>query len=53
MKGREIRAIADGESIRIRFNARQKRELYREKERTGRSVSDIVRQAVREYFAKR
>ena len=53
MKGREIRAIADGESIRIRFNARQKRELYREKERTGRSVSEIVRQAVMEYFIKR
>lgn len=40
------------ESIRIRFSEKQKKRLLEEKNRTHRSVSDIVRQAVNEYFGK-
>ena len=50
MKNREIRSLADGESIRIRFGNKMKLWLYREKERTGKSVSQIVREAVSEYM---
>lgn len=50
MKNREIRSLADGESIRIRFGSKMKLWLYREKERTGKSVSQIVREAVSEYM---
>ena len=50
MKKREIRSLADGESIRIRFGSKMKLWLYREKERTGKSVSQIVREAVSEYM---
>lgn len=42
----------NGESIRIRFNDRMKKQLFREKERTGKSVSEIVRTAVYEYLNK-
>lgn len=42
----------NGESIRIRFTDDMKKRLFREKERTGKSVSQIVRQAVWEYFSK-
>lgn len=42
----------NGESIRIRFTNRMKNQLFQEKERTGKSVSEIVRQAVWEYFSK-
>nr|DAV43099.1 MAG TPA: hypothetical protein [Caudoviricetes sp.] len=41
------------ESIRIRFSEKQKKRLLEEKNRTGRSVSDIVRQAVDEYFGRK
>lgn len=41
-----------GESIRIRFTEKMKTQLFHEKERTRRSVSEIVRQAVYEYFSK-
>lgn len=50
MKNREIRSLADGESIRIRFGSKMKLWLYREKERTGKSVSQIVREAVSEHM---
>lgn len=42
----------NGESIRIRFTDKMKKQLFQEKERTGKSVSEIVRQAVWEYFSK-
>lgn len=38
------------ESIRIRFSEKQKKRLLEEKNRTDRSASDIVRQAVDEIF---
>lgn len=41
-----------GESIRIRFTDKMKKQLFQEKERTGKSVSEIVREAVWEYFSK-
>ncbi len=41
-----------GESIRIRLTEKMKKQLFQEKEKTGRSVSEIVRQAVWEYFTK-
>ncbi len=41
------------ESIRIRFSEKQKKRLLEEKNRTDRSVSDIVRQAVDEYFGRK
>lgn len=50
MKNREICSLADGESIRIRFGNKMKLWLYREKERTGKSVSQIVREAVSEHM---
>lgn len=42
----------NGESIRIRFTDNMKKQLFHEKERTGKSVSEIVRQAVCEYLSK-
>ena len=42
----------NGESIRIRFTDKMKKQLFQEKERTGKSVSEIVRQAVYEYLSK-
>ena len=50
MKKCEIRSLADGESIWIRFGSKMKLWLYREKERTGKSVSQIVREAVSEHM---
>lgn len=41
-----------GESIRIRFTEKMKKQLFQEKERTGKTVSEIVRQSVWEYFSK-
>lgn len=41
------------ESIRIRFSEKQKKRLLEEKNLTDRSVSDIVRQAVDEYFGRK
>ena len=45
-----IRELVNGESIRIRFTERMKKQLFSEKAKTGKSVSEIVRQAVEEYF---
>ena len=50
MTDREIRDLVNGESIRIRFTDQMKKRLFQEKEKTGKSVSQIVRQSVEEYF---
>lgn len=50
MTDREIRDLVKGESIRIRFTDQMKKRLFQEKEKTGKSVSQIVRQSVDEYF---
>lgn len=44
---------SQSESIRIRFSEKQKKRLLEEKNRTDRGVSDIVRQAVDEYFGRK
>lgn len=44
---------SQSESIRIRFSEKQKKRLLEEKNRTDRSVSYIVRQAVDEYFGRK
>lgn len=44
---------SQSESIRIRFSEKQKKRLLEEKNRTDRSVSDIVRQEVDEYFGRK
>lgn len=53
MTGRKAKGLSNGESIRIRFTDRMKKQLFREKDRTGKSVSQIVRQAVEEYFYRK
>lgn len=53
MKNRKREYIGAGESVRIRFTDRMLERLIREKDRTGRSVSEIVRIAVIEYFGRR
>lgn len=50
MNNNQIQELVNGESIRIRFTDRMKRQLFSEKAKTGKSVSEIVRQAVEEYF---
>lgn len=50
MNNNQIQELVNGESIRIRFTDRMKRQLFYEKAKTGKSVSEIVRQAVEEYF---
>ena len=50
MTERERKNLVNGEFIRIRFTDRMKKRLFQEKEKTGKSVSQIVRQAVEEYF---
>ncbi len=45
-----IKELVNGESIRIRFTDRMKKQLFSEKAKTGKSVLEIVRQAVEEYF---
>lgn len=52
MTEREIRDLVNGESIRIRFTDQMKKQLFQEKDRTGKSVSQIVRQSVEEYFCR-
>lgn len=42
-----------GESIRIRLSGDLERKLIAEKNRTGKSVSQITREALAEYFRKR
>lgn len=42
-----------GESIRIRLTGQLERKLIAEKNRTGKSVSQITREALAEYFRKR
>ena len=42
-----------GESIRIRLPYQLERKLIAEKNRTGKSVSQITREALTEYFRKR
>ena len=44
---------SQSESIRIRFSEKQKKRLLEEKNRTDRSVSDIVRRAVDEDFGRK
>ena len=41
-----MREISDNESIRVRLDAQTKRWLYQEKERTGKSASQIIREAL-------
>lgn len=42
-----------GESIRIRMPYQLERKLISEKNRTGKSVSQITREALEQYFRKR
>nr|DAK89924.1 MAG TPA: hypothetical protein [Caudoviricetes sp.] len=42
-----------GESIRIRMPYQLERKLIAEKNRTGKSVSQITREALGQYFRKR
>lgn len=48
-----MKSNLQSESIRIRFSEKQKKRLLEEKNRTDRSISDIVRQAVDEYFGRK
>lgn len=50
MTDKHIQELVNGESIRIRFTDKMKKQLFSEKAKTGKSVSEIVRQAVEEYF---
>lgn len=42
-----------GESIRIRMPYQLERKLIAEKDRTGKSVSQITREALEQYFRRR
>lgn len=42
-----------GESIRIRLTYQLEQKLITEKNRTGKSVSQITREALEQYFRKR
>nr|DAV62971.1 MAG TPA: hypothetical protein [Caudoviricetes sp.] len=42
-----------GEAIRIRLTGQLERKLIAEKNRTGKSVSQITREALEQYFRKR
>lgn len=42
-----------GESIRIRLPYQLERKLIAEKNRTGKSVSQVTREALEQYFRKR
>ena len=44
---------SQGESIRIRLTGQLERKLIAEKNRTGKSVSQITREALAEYFRRR
>lgn len=43
----------EGESIRIRLPYQLERKLIAEKNRTGKSVSQVTREALEQYFRKR
>lgn len=43
----------EGESIRIRLPYQLERKLIAEKNRTGKSISQITREALEQYFRKR
>ena len=44
------RVVLKGQALRIRLDVDMANRLFEEKNRTGKSVSQIVRQAVSEYF---
>ena len=44
---------SQGESIRIRLTGQLERKLVAEKNRTGKSVSQITREALEQYFRRR
>nr|DAU62437.1 MAG TPA: hypothetical protein [Caudoviricetes sp.]DAZ75529.1 MAG TPA: hypothetical protein [Caudoviricetes sp.] len=44
------RVVLKGQALRIRLDDDMANRLFEEKNRTGKSVSQIVRQAVSEYF---
>lgn len=44
------RVVLKGQALRIRLDDDTVNKLFEEKNRTGKSVSQIVRQAVSEYF---
>ena len=44
---------SQGESIRIRLTGQLERKLIVEKNRTGKSVSQITREALEQYFQNR
>lgn len=48
-----MRHNPQGESIRIRLAGNLERQLIAEKNRTGKSVSQITREALEQYFRKR
>ena len=52
MTDKEIRDLVCMESIPIRFTEKQKKQLLREKEKTGKTISCIVREAVSDHFKK-
>ena len=45
------RVVLKGQALRIRLDDDMANRLFEEKNRTGKSVSQIVRQAVSEYFS--
>lgn len=44
------RVVLKGQALRVRLDDDMAKRLFEEKNRTGKSVSQIVRQAVSEYF---
>lgn len=50
---KKARCNPQGESIRIRLSGDLERKLIIMKNRTGKSVSQITREALAEYFRKR
>lgn len=50
---KKARYNPQGESIRIRLSGDLERKLIIEKNRTGKSVSQITREALAEYFRRR
>ena len=50
---KNARYNSQGESIRIRLSGDLERKLIIEKNRTGKSVSQITREALADYFRKR
>lgn len=50
---KKTRYNPQGESIRIRLTDQLERKLITEKNRTGKSASQITREALEQYFRKR